>query len=98
MVTYLPHINNQFDSILQQWHSPHGKRFLKGGSEAARGDHSDLGGAVRCEDLGVLSGGALHAAQPHALAGHSLELAALLQEVLRAQEALLSSSSALRAT
>lgn len=58
---------------------------------------SDLLGAVLGEDLHGNAGGDLHAGDAHAFLGLGLELAVLLEELLRAQEALLRASAALGA-
>ncbi len=79
-------------------YSPHGAGLAEGGSEATGSDLSDLLGAILREHFGVTSSGGLHASNADALLGLRLELAVLLEELVRAQEALLQASATLRAT
>ena len=72
--------------------------LAEGGSEATGRDLSDLLEAILREYFGVASGRGLHARNANALLGLGLELAVLLEELVRAQKALLQASAALGAT
>jgi len=79
-------------------YSPHSAGLAEGGSEATGSDLSDLLGTILREYFGVSSGGRLHSRNADTLFGLGLELAVLLEKLVRAQEALLQASATLWTT